>query len=100
VPVASGWDSWGCGEGGPPPARYGSGVTKAKDDSKAPAATPADAQEADPAVETDPKARFKAALDRKNATPGTHPGSQAEGSNDLKSSNGKRQRQFRRKSGG
>jgi hypothetical protein len=77
-------------------------VTKAKDDAKAPAAVPAetDIDSATPEVETDPKARFKAALDRKNSTPGTHPGSQAEGSNDLKSSNGKRQRQFRRKSGG
>jgi uncharacterized protein DUF5302 len=92
-------------------ARYGSRVTEAKDDTKAPAAAaepvPPGAAEADPdsaetaaAVETDPRKRFKAALDRKNATPGTHPGSQAEGSNDLKSSNGKRQRQFRRKSGG
>jgi hypothetical protein len=78
-------------------------VTEAKDDAKAPAGTAetqTDSAEGTPAVETDPRKRFKAALDRKNATPGTHPGSQAEGSNDLKSSNGKRQRQFRRKSGG
>lgn len=99
-----GWcDSWGCGAGVHPPARYGSGVTKAKDDSKAPetdTGSEPDTGAETPEVETDPKARFKAALDRKNATPGTHPGSQAEGSNDLKSSNGKRQRQFRRKSGG
>lgn len=86
--------------------RYGSRVTEAKDDAKAPAGLDPDAPEAaDPetaaeAVETDPRARFRAALDRKNATPGRHPGSMAEGSNDLKSSNGKRQRQFRRKSGG
>ena len=82
-------------------------MTEAKDDAKAPESVPpgsaeADSGSADPAaaVETDPRKRFKAALDRKNATPGTHPGSQAEGNNDLKSSNGKRQRQFRRKSGG
>ena len=101
----------GAGDLPPAPARYGSRVTQAKDNAKAPA-VPAesvppgsaeadtDATETTPAVETDPRKRFKAALDRKNATPGTHPGSQAEGSNDLKSSNGKRQRQFRRKSGG
>jgi hypothetical protein len=83
-------------------------VTEAKDDATAPAVpvpsgsaeADTDSAEATPAVETDPRKRFKAALDRKNASPGTHPGSQAEGTNDLKSSNGKRQRQFRRKSGG
>ena len=86
--------------------RYGSRVTEAKDKTKAPAAAaPAEPEapvtaEGDPEVETDPRKRFKAALDRKNASPGTHPGSMASGSNDLKSSNGKRQRQFRRKSGG
>jgi hypothetical protein len=88
------------------PGRYGSGVTERKDDAEAPAgihpADPAEPAEAsaDPEVETDPRKRFRAVLDRKNATPGTHPGSMAEGNNDLKSSNGKRQRQFRRKSGG
>ena len=85
-------------------------MTKAKDDAKTPAAQPpaapaeADLEEATesaaPAVETDPRKRFREALDRKNANPGTHPGSMAEGNSDLKSSNGKRQRQFRRKSGG
>jgi hypothetical protein len=88
--------------------RYGSRVTEAKDKTKAPAAAaPAEPEapapetlDGDPEVETDPRKRFKAALDRKNASPGTHPGSMASGSNDLKSSNGKRQRQFRRKSGG
>ena len=85
------------------PGRYGSRVTEAKDDAKAPAGLdPAEPAEGatDAEVETDPRKRFKAALDRKNASPGTHPGSMAEGNNDLKSSNGKRQRQFRRKSGG
>jgi hypothetical protein len=93
-------------ESGGRPGRYGSRVTEAKDDAKAPAGldpavpTDGDTDPAAPAVETDPRKRFRAALDRKNATPGTHPGSMAEGNNDLKSSNGKRQRQFRRKSGG
>jgi len=91
------------------PGRYGSRVTEAKNEAKAPAgdvspvpASPAevDAESAAPAVETDPRKRFREALDRKNAKPGTHPGSMAEGNSDLKSSNGKRQRQFRRKSGG
>lgn len=86
--------------------RYGSRVTEAKDDAKPPAGLDPDApaeaaaDEAAPAVETDPLKRFRAALERKNATAGRHPGSMAEGGNDLKSSNGKRQRQFRRKSGG
>jgi hypothetical protein len=84
-------------------------VTEAKNDAKAPAAevppvsessAVEGAESAAPAVETDPRKRFREALDRKNATPGTHPGSMAEGGSDLKSSNGKRQRQFRRKSGG
>ena len=52
------------------------------------------------APEDDARRRFREALDRKNATPGTHPGSQADGGNNLKSSNGKRKREFRRKSGG
>jgi hypothetical protein len=87
------------------PGRYGSRVTEAKDETKAPADTAAadsaePAEETAPELETDPRKRFRAVLDRKNATPGTHPGSMAEGNNDLKSSNGKRQRQFRRKSGG
>jgi hypothetical protein len=90
------------------PERYGSRVTEAKDHAQAPAADPetpaaAPAAAAEPqeaAVETDPIKRFRAVLDRKNANPGRHPGSMAAGSNDLKSSNGKRQRQFRRKSGG
>jgi hypothetical protein len=74
-------------------------VTEAKDDAKAP--TGSDENEpAETDAETDPRARFRAALERKNATPGTHPGSMANGGNSLKSSNGKRQRQFRRKSGG
>jgi hypothetical protein len=80
-------------------------VTEAKDDAKAPTGSTetdpaADADSDAPASETDPRAKFRAALERKNATPGTHPGSMANGSNSLKSSNGKRQRQFRRKSGG
>ncbi|HST83993.1 MAG TPA: DUF5302 domain-containing protein [Kineosporiaceae bacterium] len=84
-------------------------MTEAKNAAKAPAGevppapvSPAaeGAESAAPAVETDPRKRFREALDRKNATPGTHPGSMAEGGSDLKSSNGKRQRQFRRKSGG
>jgi hypothetical protein len=96
-------DGLGC------PGRYGSRVTEAKDDAKAPAGevppvsaetAAVDADTATPAVETDQRKRFREALERKNATPGTHPGSMAEGGSDLKSSNGKRQRQFRRKSGG
>jgi hypothetical protein len=84
--------------------RYGSWVTEAKDDAKAPAgpdsATPADADTTAEAESTDPRERFRAALERKNASPGTHPGSMANGGNSLKSSNGKTKRQFRRKSGG
>ena len=89
--------------------RYGSWVTEAKKNDKAPAGQDA----ADPAVtadagtdeaaapeSTDPKERFRAALERKNASPGTHPGSMANGGKDLKSSNGKTKREFRRKSGG
>ena len=91
APTVSGVATRACGSG--PRARYGSRVTEAKDDA-------GEADAAEPVVETDPRKRFKAALDRKNATPGTHPGSMAEGSNDLKSSNGKTKRQFRRKSGG
>jgi hypothetical protein len=36
-----------------------------------------------------PRRRFREALERKNATPGTHPGSQLDGGSHLKSSNGK-----------
>jgi hypothetical protein len=50
-----------------------------------------------PADET--RRRFREALERKKATPGTHPGSQAAGGHTMKGSNSKRQRQFRRKSG-
>jgi hypothetical protein len=83
------------------PARYRSWVTEAKDDAPAvpePAQdsteVPVDESPADAA-----RRKFREALDRKNASPGTHPGSQSDGANSLKSSNGKRQRQFRRKSG-
>jgi hypothetical protein len=51
-------------------------------------------------AEDDVRRRFREALERKNATPGTHPGSQVDGGSHLKSSNGKRKREFRRKSGG
>jgi Family of unknown function (DUF5302) len=51
----------------------------------------------DPAAET--RRRFREALERKKAAPGTHPGSQAAGNTTLKGSNGKRKREFRRKSG-
>jgi hypothetical protein len=47
----------------------------------------------------DPKERFRQALERKNARPGTHPEAHTDGGGRLKSSNSKRQRQFRRKSG-
>jgi hypothetical protein len=89
------------------PARYRSFVTEAKDDTPASAEIES-AQEsaAEPAPESEPvsaqddaRRRFREVLDRKNATPGQHPGSQVDGSSQMKSSNGKRQRQFRRKSG-
>jgi hypothetical protein len=96
-------------------------VTQAKRDTKAvseqnsPAAASAEAAETaqaagtgsiEPAVpselsvEDETRRRFREALERKNATPGTHPGSQVDGGSHLKSSNGKRKREFRRKSGG
>ena len=87
------------------PARYRSSVTEAKHDTQAvpDPETPEPVSSEQPSelpVETDPKARFKAALDRKNATPGTHPGSQVDGGTAMKSSNGKKKREFRRKAGG
>jgi Family of unknown function (DUF5302) len=48
---------------------------------------------------TDPRERFREALERKNSSPGTHPGSQSNPGSRLKGSNGKTKRQFRRKSG-
>jgi hypothetical protein len=76
-------------------------VTEAKRDTQAvPDQETAEAVSAEQPIETDPKARFRAALDRKNATPGTHPGSQADGGTAMKSSNGKKKREFRRKAGG
>jgi hypothetical protein len=81
-------------------AGYGSRVTEAKDDAKAGPEAAESGSAAPEAAETDVRKRFREALDRKNATPGTHPGSQVEGANSLKSSNGKTKRQFRRKSGG
>ncbi len=81
--------------------RYGSRVTEAKKAAKAPAgqdqAAPADET---PEVSTDPKERFRAALERKNASPGSHPGSQAHAEKGMKSSSGKTKREFRRKAGG
>jgi hypothetical protein len=84
------------------PARYRSSVTEAKRDTQAVPDSETSEREASeqPIEPTDPKARFKAALDRKNATPGTHPGSQADGGTAMKSSNGKKKREFRRKAGG
>ena len=79
------------------PARYRSSVTEAKHD---PSDSTDQTPQPDQPVATDAKARFREALDRKNATPGTHPGSQADGGTAMKSSNGKRKREFRRKSGG
>jgi hypothetical protein len=76
------------------PARYRSLVTEAKDD--APEAEPAAEPES---AQDDARRRFREALERKNANPGRHPGSQTDAGSHLKSSNGKRQRQFRRKSG-
>jgi hypothetical protein len=79
------------------PARYRSKVSEAKDDA------PVDSDlESDPAAgsdQDDARRKFREALERKNANPGRHPGSQTEVGSHLKSSNGKRQRQFRRKSG-
>jgi Family of unknown function (DUF5302) len=97
------------------PARYRSSVTQAKRDTKAAAGKnspdsktpeapeiPEDAQgeQAELSVEDETRRRFREALERKNASPGTHPGSQVDGGSHLKSSNGKRKREFRRKSGG
>jgi hypothetical protein len=67
------------------PTRYRLAVTEAKDDEAAP--------------EDEARRRFREALERKNAKPGSHPGSQAAAGNQLKGSNGKRKREFRRKSG-
>jgi Family of unknown function (DUF5302) len=86
-------------------------VTEAKRETKAAAdeippdsgsdpASPDVAEHAAPSVEDETRRRFREALERKNATPGTHPGSQVDGASHLKSSNGKRKREFRRKSGG
>jgi Family of unknown function (DUF5302) len=61
---------------------------------------PSEEQSPEQPPEDDVRRRFRAALERKNATPGSHPGSQADGGSHLKSSNGKRKREFRRKSGG
>jgi hypothetical protein len=90
------------------PARYRSSVTEAKQNQKPapePATTTAVTTEQAPdqpeqPAESDVRRKFREALERKNATPGTHPGSQADGGNQMKSSNGKRKREFRRKSGG
>jgi hypothetical protein len=93
------------------PARYRSSVTEAKRDSKAAAdkvsadsgsdagSSEAPAEQTELSAEDDTRRRFREALERKNATPGTHPGSQVDGASHLKSSNGKRKREFRRKSG-
>jgi len=90
-------------------ARYRSPVTEAEHDKKtrtdqaAPAPEPDQQATPEPVEESAEQAarrRFREALERKNATPGTHPGSQADGGSHLKSSNGKRKREFRRKSGG
>jgi hypothetical protein len=75
------------------PARYRSKVSEAKDDA------PVDSEPATEAPQDDVRSRFREALERKNANSGQHPGSQSEVGSHLKSSNGKRQRQFRRKSG-
>jgi hypothetical protein len=97
------------------PARYRSSVTEAKRDTKAAAGkktpdpkspeTPeapdeAQGEQGELSVEDETRRRFREALERKNASPGTHPGSQVDGGSHLKSSNGKRKREFRRKSGG
>jgi Family of unknown function (DUF5302) len=91
------------------PARYRSSVTEAKRDAKtaadeiAPDPADAAATESDQtelSAEDETRRRFREALERKNASPGTHPGSQVDGASHLKSSNGKRKREFRRKSGG
>jgi hypothetical protein len=90
------------------PSRYRSSVTEAKHDTKAaadenppdPASSGAESEQTELSAEDDTRRRFREALERKNATPGTHPGSQVDGSSHLKSSNGKRKREFRRKSGG
>jgi hypothetical protein len=82
------------------PARYRWSVTEAKHDTQAvPDPETPDPASAEQPVETDPKRRFREALDRKNATPGTHPGSQADGGTAMKSANGKKKREFRRKAG-
>jgi Family of unknown function (DUF5302) len=86
-------------------------VTEAKRDAKAAAdeispdsgsdpASPDGAEHPELSVEDETRRRFREALERKNASPGTHPGSQVDGGSHLKSSNGKRKREFRRKSGG
>ena len=54
---------------------------------------------ADPAL-SEAQRRFKEALDRKKAATGEHPGNAGSAGQKLKDSNSKRQRQFRRKSGG
>ena len=88
------------------PARYRSAVTQAEHDEKTPVdadpATPDPAAEApeDESPQDAARRKFREALERKNSTPGSHPGSQADGGSHLKSSNGKRKREFRRKSGG
>jgi hypothetical protein len=98
-------------------ARYRWSVTEAKHDTKAvpdpetpdaasagqsPDSAPEASGQPGPSApaEDDVRRRFREALERKNASPGTHPGSQADGGNQMKSSNGKRKREFRRKSGG
>jgi hypothetical protein len=43
--------------------------------------------------------KFRAALEKKNSRPNDHPDSHPTGGSHLKGSNGKRKREFRRKSG-
>jgi hypothetical protein len=61
---------------------------------------PEQPEQSELSAEDETRRKFREALERKNATPGTHPGSQVDGGSHLKSSNGKRKREFRRKSGG
>jgi Family of unknown function (DUF5302) len=64
------------------------------DDSTKPAA------DATPAAEDDVRAKFRAALDKKHGTTGANATPHTPGSSAVPTSNDKRTRQFRRKSGG
>jgi hypothetical protein len=58
------------------------------------------ANEAELAPLTETQRRMREALERKKSATGEHPGNAGSAGQKLKDSNSKRQRQFRRKSGG